>query len=130
MKKIALILLLCLVALGACGQTKVVVGKNITVVWDAPVLGGIPVAEIAYEVVVEPYPTGVAVLVATIATLEQLITFAVEGPYRIGVRVKRTVADGTVLFSEYLWGDIEGSPQPWYVVYYATPPRVQRVRIK
>ncbi len=132
MKRIMVLLaLLVLVTLTASCQTKIIIGSNMTVEWDAVDQGSIPAGEISYEVVVAPYPAGDVVLVATVMTLESPITFSTEGPYKIGVRTKRTVvADGTVLYSEYLWGNVEGSPQPFYVVYYKTPARIERVRIR
>lgn len=129
MKKV-LILALLLVALVGCAQTKVLVGKTITLAWDAPALGGIPLSEVSYEVYLQPYPTGTSTLVGTVTALEQVVTFAVEGRYKIGVRTKRTTADGTLLYSSYSWSDVDGTPSPWYVVYYENPARVERVRIK
>jgi hypothetical protein len=130
MKKLFIIIFL-LLTLIACAQTKTIIGPTVTVAWDAPALGTIPAAEVSYEVWVQPYPSGAAILVATLAAVEQAVTFSVEGAYRIGVRTKRIVAtDGTILYSAYSWGDVEGSPAPWYVAYYATPPRVLKVRLK
>jgi hypothetical protein len=128
MKKL-FVLALFMVTVFACAQTQTIVGSTITVTWDAPALGTIPVAQISYEVVVQPYPSGTHTLVGTIATLEETVTFATEGQYKIGVRTKRTVS-GTVLYSEYSWSDLEGTPTPWYAAYYALPPKVIRVRIK
>jgi hypothetical protein len=130
MRRWFLVVLLVLVALMACAQTKTIVGSTITVTWDAPALGTIPVAQISYEVVLQPYPTGTQVLLANVATLEEPVTFSAEGPYKVGVRTKRTVPDGTVLYSAYSWSDVEGSPAPWYAAYYASPAKVLRVRIK
>ena len=127
--KYAIIVLLFVTALVGC-QTKTIVGATITVTWDAPALGTIPMAQISYEVVLQPYPTGTQVLLATVAMLEEPITFTAEGPYKIGVRTKRTVPDGTILYSAYSWSDVEGSPAPWYAAYYASPAKVLRVRIK
>ena len=110
-------------------QTRIIVGSSMTLAWDAPDLGDIPAEQISYEVVLAPYPTGDLALVATVATLEQAVTFASEGKYRLGVRARRDV-DGEVLYSDYLWGDVEGSPQPWYVVYYRLPPRILQLRVK
>ena len=129
MKRFLLAALMVLVALGACSQTKMIVGSTITVTWDAPALGTIPPAEIAYEVFAQPRPSGTVVLVGTVTAVEQVISFTVEGPYRIGVRTKRTTPDATVLYSAYFWADVDGST-PWYVVYYKSPDRVDRVRIK
>ena len=111
-------------------QTKTIVGSTITVTWDAPSLGTIPAAEMSYEVWMQPYPSGTSVLVGTVTAIEQAITFSAEGPYRIGVRSKRTTVDGTVLYSDYLWSDAGGAPQPWYAAYWKSPARVERVRIK
>ncbi len=130
MRRLPVILLAAMVAASLSCQTKTIVGPTITVAWDAPSLGTIPVAQISYEVVLQPYPTGTQVLVATVATLEEPITFTVEGPYKIGVRTKRTVPDGTILYSAYSWSDVEGTPAPWYAAYYASPAKVLRVRIK
>ncbi len=124
-----MILGLLLVALVGCGQTKTIVGSTITVTWDAPTLGAIPPAEIAYEVVLQPRPSGTVTLVGTATMIEQVVAFTVEGPYRIGVRTKRTTPDATVLYSAYFWNDVDGT-SPWYAVYYAVPARVERVRIK
>jgi hypothetical protein len=130
MKRFLLVALLVLTALSVSCQTKTIVGSTITVAWDAPALGTIPVAQISYELVLQPYPTGTQVLLATVATLEEPITFTAEGPYKVGVRTKRTVPDGTILYSAYSWSDVEGTPAPWYAAYYASPPKVLRVRIK
>jgi len=131
MKQIFLVMLLALVAMSVSCQAKIIVGSTMTVEWDAVDQGTIPASEVTYEVWVQPFPSGTPSLVATVATLEQPVTFSVEGAYRVGVRTKRTVeADGTVLYSEYLWSDIEGSPQPFYVVYYTLPSRIMRIRIK
>lgn len=130
MKRILLVLLTVLVCLNAGCQTKTIVGSTITVQWDAPALGTIPVAQISYELVLQPYPAGTQVLLATVGTLEEPVTFSVEGNYKIGIRTKRTTPDGTLLYSAYSWSDVEGSPAPWYAAYYATPPKVLRVRIK
>lgn len=131
MKRIAAVLVLVLVALTACAQTKTVVGNSITVTWDAPALGDIPPAQISYEVMTEVYPSGAQVLVGTATSVEQSITFTVDGStFKIGVRTKRTTATGEVLYSDWLWSDVAGTPQPWYVVYFKSPDRVLRVRIK
>jgi len=130
LKRILLVLLTVLVCLNAGCQTKTIVGSTITVQWDAPALGTIPVAQISYELVLQPYPAGTQVLLATVGTLEEPVTFSVEGNYKIGIRTKRTTPDGTLLYSAYSWSDVEGSPAPWYAAYYATPPKVLRVRIK
>lgn len=130
MKRFLLVALLALVALAIGCQTKTIVGSTITVAWDAPALGTIPVAQISYELVMQPYPTGTQVLLATVTDLEEPITFSAEGAYKIGVRTKRTVPDGTVLYSAYSWGDVEGTPAPWYAAFYASPAKVLRVRIK
>jgi hypothetical protein len=129
MKRITVVLALALLTLSACAQTKMVVGNTITVTWDAPALGTIPPAEISYEVVVQPRPSGTVTLVGTATMIEQVVAFTVEGPYRIGVRTKRTTPDATILYSAYFWADVDGTT-PWYAVYYATPPKVERVRIK
>jgi hypothetical protein len=131
MKKL-FVLALFMVTVFACAQTQTIVGSTITVTWDAPALGTIPVAQISYEVVVQPYPSGTQTLVGTIATLEQVVTFSVEGQYKLGIRTKRTVPGTpvTVLYSDYSWSDLEGTPTPWYAAYYTLPPKVVRVRIK
>jgi hypothetical protein len=129
MKRVLLVLVAVLAGLAAECQTKTIVGSTITVTWDAPALGTIPPAEIAYEVFSQPRPSGTVVLVGTVSIVEQVITFTVEGPYRIGVRTKRTAPDATVLYSDYFWSDVDGTT-PWYAVYYASPAKVQRVRIK
>jgi len=126
--KYVVALLLFVASLAGC-QVRTIVGSTIIVEWDAPDLGAIPPAEITYEVYMEPYPGGAAVLIGTVATLEQPITFTVEGKYKIGVRTRRDV-DGETLYSEYAWSDVEGSPVPWYAAYYLMPPKVQRVRIR
>jgi hypothetical protein len=130
MKRLLAIAILAMVVLLSCeAQTKIIVGSTITVTWDAPALGTIPVSEVSYEVVVQPRPSGTLVLVGTTTALEQVVIFSTEGPYKIGVRTKRITADATVLYSGYFWGDVDGT-ETWYVVYYAAPPKVIRVRIK
>ena len=125
-----LIIVLALVSIAACAQTKTVVGNSITVAWDAPPLGAIPPAEISYEVVLQPYPTGTAVLVATTAALTQAVTFATEGSYRVAVRAKRTTPGGDIVYSPYLLSDVGGTPTPWYIVSYASPGGPLRIRIQ
>jgi hypothetical protein len=124
----ALLLAVCLVA--SC-QTKVVVGQSLEVEWDAPSLGTIPPAEVTYEVGIQGYPSGAFTLIATVPGTGGVVTFAAEGAYRVMVRTVRTVVeDGTVLPSEWAKSDEVGTPSPWYVVFYATPGSVIRIRIR
>lgn len=132
MKRLLTIAILTLAVLLSCdAQTKTIVGSTITVAWDAPALGAIPAAEISYEVALQPYPSGTQTMVGTISALEEPVTFSAEGQYKIGVRVKRTVAvTGDILYSAWAWSDLEKSPSPWYAAYFASPPKVLKVRIK
>ncbi len=129
MKRMSIITVLILLAFAIGCQTRTIVGSTIVIEWDAPDLGTVPASEITYEIVYSPYPSGTMVVVATIITLEQPITFAVEGKYKVGIRTRRDV-DGEVFYSEYSWSDVEGAPTPWYAAYYLMPPKVQRIRIK
>lgn len=129
MRRVLLVAVMVIVAMAAACQNRVIVGQTFTVAWDAPALGTIPPAEVAYEVVVETRPGGVQRSLGDSAALERAITLESEGKYRVGVRTVRTV-DGEVLFSEFAWSDVEGTPAPWYAAFYAVPAKVIRVRVK
>jgi hypothetical protein len=131
-KRIVLIGLLALVALGVGCQTPTQVGKTLTIQWDAPSLGSIPPAQVSYIVSIAPYPTGASSYVGTTTATEYMITFAAEGAYKIGVVTVRTIPGSPpiILYSAYSWSDAEGAPAPWYAVYYTAPDRVQKVRVK
>ena len=129
MKRLMIAGLLVLVAMSLSCQVRTIVGSTAIISWDEPDLEGTPASQISYEVFMGPYPSGAMVLIGTVATLEQPITFTVEGRYKIGVRTRRDV-DGETFYSEYAWSDVEGSPVPWYAAYYLLPPKVQRIRIR
>lgn len=133
MKRInfALVLSLTVAVFAGC-QTPTTVGRTLTIQWDAPALGSIPPSQINYIVSIAPYPSGASSAVGSSTMTEYTITFAAEGAYKIGVVTVRTIP-GTpplVLYSPYSWSDADGSPAPWYAVYYTVPDRVQRVRVK
>ena len=58
------------------------------------------------------------------------MTIEPEVTTRIGVRAKRvTAVYGEVMYSDYLWSDIEGVPEPWVVRSLLPPNTVENIRI-
>lgn len=127
MRRFCVVLALLAVSILASCQTLTVVGKSVTVEWDP--VEGVPTEELSYEVYVAPYPGGLGALFATTTSLFQEVALPKEGKYRVGVRAKRKTAD-VELFSSISWSDVDGAPAPWYLAFYESPPRVQRIRVK
>lgn len=75
MKKFLFLLFLVIIVVGCGAQTKTIVGNTITVAWDAPDLTGIPIAEVAYEIVLQKVSDSSISLIATVVTLEAPIVF-------------------------------------------------------
>ncbi len=58
------------------------------------------------------------------------MTIEPEVTTRIGVRAKRvTAVYGEVMYSDYLWSDIGGVPEPWVVRSLLPPNAVENIRI-
>lgn len=124
MKRI--LLLLMLPAMVMC-QDSVISGSVMGVAWD-PVpddaRGGVHSYEVTYE-----HLDGSNRASINATTAEAYLHFLVEGPYRVGVRTRRTFQD-FVSYSAYVWSDLEGYPKPWVILYLENPPSVQKVRVK
>jgi hypothetical protein len=110
------------------GFAAVVYTNQITVGWDAvtKLADGtdIPMGDaVAYQVYTKK-GTGTEVLVGEVNSLQQTITFTVEGEYLIGVRTKRTITGGVVTYSDITWSnsaDVVAVPVPFSVGYYLPP---------
>ncbi|KKK97797.1 hypothetical protein LCGC14_2649130, partial [marine sediment metagenome] len=58
------------------------------------------------------------------------MTIEPEVTTRIGVRAKRvTAVYGEVMYSDYLWSDIGGVPEPWVVRSLLPPNTAENIRI-
>ena len=127
MRKV-LIALLLLVAGFAFGQVKIE-ATDIVLEWDAvttyedlsPLLPG---DVIEYEVWGSLYPVGNHLIPEDFLTLTDLTTFATTVPewsgYAYAIRSKLTTDGGTtILYSAWVWSDVEGEPVPFFL---ALPP--------
>jgi ribosomal protein L27 len=123
---IAIVILLACLSIG-WAQT-VHYTNQITIAWDAvtKLADGttIPAGDvIAYQVYTKK-GTGAEVMVGEANSLQQTITFTVEGEYLIGVRTKRTITGGVVTYSDITWSnsaDVVAVPSPFSVGYYLPP---------
>jgi len=119
MRRLLPMLLLLLVAVGACGQT-VLYKSQATLEWDAVTQttdgqAFLPGDVVEYEVYVYNYSQGVVdaqnplylMYVATTAGFEQLIVFPYRAEWAAGVRVKLTDAGSNVSYSTIAWSYIE-----------------------
>jgi len=118
MKKIALILLLCLVAFAACGQ-QVFYKNQATLAWDAVALDSagnpfLPTDVVSYDVYIYDHVAGVAdpqnpallISVGNTSALEKLIVFPRRTTWAAGVRVKLTDSGANVTTSPIAWSYI------------------------
>lgn len=128
MKRAWVIAVILLIFVASVGFGAVVYTNQITVGWDAVTKLGdgttIPAGDaIAYQVYTKK-GTAAEVLVGEINSLQQTITFTVEGDYLIGVRTKRTVTGGAIVYSPITWSnstDVAAVPVPFSVGYYLPP---------
>ena len=139
MKKIYLIfMILLLVGLMfslAYGQD-FVDANQITIEWD-PVAPIDPADVIAYQVFLSPYPfvgdrqdvnTPWEEIEVTLA-VQSTLTFTTEGEYVAGVRTIRSVEGGpTIKYSDMIWSDIDGVPNPFVLRYYESPDSPVNIR--
>ena len=118
MKKIALILLLCLVAFAACGQ-QVFYKNQATLQWDAVTTDSagnpfLPTDIVSYDVYIYDHVVGVAdpqnptllISVGNTSALEQLIVFPKRTTWAAGVRVKLADSGANVTTSPIAWSYI------------------------
>jgi len=118
MKKIALILLLCLVTFAACGQ-QVFYKNQATLAWDAVALDSagnpfLPTDVVSYDVYIYDHVAGVAdpqnpallISVGNTSALEKLIVFPKRTTWAAGVRVKLTDSGANVTTSPIAWSYI------------------------
>jgi hypothetical protein len=120
MKRIMILLLILVVGVVAFAQTAIVT-SNPTVGWQAvtKLSDGtvVPTGDIiSYDVVISPYVSGqapVPTFLANVSSLNYHVTFSGEGQYVVGVRTKRVVSDGTVMYSDYVWSSVGGTPSPF-----------------
>jgi len=118
MKKIALILLLCLVAFAACGQ-QVFYKNQATLQWDAVTLDSagnpfLPTDVVSYDVYIYDHVVGVAdpqnpallISIGNTSALEKLIVFPKRTTWAAGVRVKLTDSGANVTTSPIAWSYI------------------------
>ncbi len=129
MKKIALIFLFIFVTVLVFAQ-EIVYTNQVTATWDITTTltdGRLIPAEdtVTYEVYRNDE------LIAEIDLPPYTMTIEPEVTTRIGVRAKRvTAVYGEVMYSDYLWSDIEGVPEPWAVRHILPPNEVENVRIE
>ena len=103
--------------------------NQITIEWD-PVAPIDPADVMAYQVFRAPYPfTGDGQDEDTpwedmgvTLSVQMTLTFTVEGDYVAGVRAVRDVQGiGPIIFSDLIWSDIDGVPNPFVLRYYMSP---------
>ena len=142
MKRLLVLAFLVLAVLGwAAPVTTPVTASPATILWDPITKLGdgsaIPAGDtIAYELYMQPctsagVATGTATLVATVTSGTGSLVLAAEGWYVVGVRTKRTLSgSGSVVFSDYAWSQVVGSPNPWFLAYNKAPSIPQNLRMQ
>ncbi len=118
------------IALASFGHSQEIVYTNqVTVTWDVTttLTDGRPIpAEdtVTYEVYRNDE------LIAETDLPPYTMTIEPENTTRIGVRAKRvTAVYGEVMYSDYLWSDIGGIPEPWVVRSLLPPNTVKNIRL-
>lgn len=131
MKKLVVVVVLALVAFGVGCQTVVPVGSSVTIEWAISGADTVPPEQISYQVYYQRLPDGLVVRYATVGVnfCDLIFKGLEEGQYRIGVNIGRTV-DGVAVWSEEVWSDTVGYPEPWLIAYYAFDGKVERIWIK
>jgi len=128
MKKIALIFLFIFGTVLVFAQ-EIVYTNQVTATWDitTTLTDGRPIpAEdtVTYEVYRNDE------LIAETDLPPYTMTIEPEVTTRIGVRAKRvTAVYGEVMYSDYLWSDIGGVPEPWVVRSLLPPNTAENIRI-
>ena len=128
MKKLFIGMFIVLASLGY--SQEIVYTNQVTVTWDitTTLTDGRPIpAEdtVTYEVYRNDE------LIAETDLPPYTMTIEPEVTTRIGVRAKRVTAIyGEVMYSDYLWSDIGGVPEPWAVRSLLPPNEVENVRIE
>jgi len=142
-KRTLVLILLLAVGLIACGQSPTHYATTATLAWDAPAgkTGGVPFAAgdvVEYELArwTAPVDNRAAPdeIVGVTAALSLGVTVpAGEAAHVYGVRTRLTTDGGvTVLYSDYIYSDVGGSPAPWVLRRPSTatplPPLMLRIR--
>jgi hypothetical protein len=128
MKKVWIVLVAALCVMFSVGYAGIVYTNQVTVGWDAVTKladgTNIPTGDaVAYQVYTKK-GTGAEALVGEVNSLQQTITFTVEGEYLVGVRTKRTITGGVTVYSSITWSnstDVAAVPSPFSVGYYLPP---------
>jgi len=129
MKRLLIILFFVLVASLAYSQ-EIVYTNQVTVTWDitTTLTDGRPIpAEdtVTYEVYRNDE------LIDEIDLPPYTITIEPETTTKIGVRAKRvTAVYEEITYSDYLWSDIEGVPNPWVIRSILPPTNLKNIRIE
>ena len=129
MKRLLIILFFVLVASLAYSQ-EIVYTNQVTVTWDitTTLTDGRPIpAEdtVTYEVYRNDE------LIDEIDLPPYTITIEPEVTTKIGVRAKRvTAVYEEITYSDYLWSDIEGVPNPWVIRSILPPTNLTNIRIE
>jgi hypothetical protein len=146
MKRLALILLLCLVVFTACGQ-QVFYKNQATFQWDAVTLDSagnpfLPTDVVSYDVYIYDHVAGVAdpqnpallISVGNTSALEQLIVFPRRTTWAAGVRVKLTDSGANVTISPIAWSYIVADADvvvgPFLYSPFGTPRKPAALRDK
>ena len=125
----AIILSVILLTATSAISQEIVYTNQVTVTWDVTtaLADGRPIpAEdtITYEVYRNDE------LIAETDLPPYTMTIEPEVTTRIGVKGKRvTAVYGEVMYSDYLWSDIGGVPEPWVVRSLLPPNAVENIRI-
>ena len=137
MKKLLLILALCLIPSLAFGQTNWVTTNQVTVEWNqtTTLVGGAPCPvgdTIFYRVYTAKLPQGPVEVVGDTPNLEYTITFTSEGRYLVGVEAVRIPQGETDEFvSGVLWSDNEDEalvPNPFGLKFFVNPSEARGLR--
>ncbi len=131
MKKLFIAIFIMLTMVLTTGYSQEIVYTNqVTVTWDVTttLTDGRPIpAEdtVTYEVYRNDE------LIAEIDLPPCTMTIEPEITTRIGVRAKRvTAVYGEVMYSDYLWSDIGGVPEPWAIRHILPPEKINNVRVE
>ena len=131
MKKLFIAIFIMLTMVLTTGYSQEIVYTNqVTVTWDitTTLTDGRPIpAEdtVTYEVYRNDE------LIAETDLPPYTMTIEPEVTTRIGVRAKRvTAVYGEVMYSDYLWSDIGGVPEPWAIRHILPPEKINNVRVE
>ena len=128
MKRLWIVLLVALFMAVSVGFAAVIYTNQVTIGWDAVTKladgTNIPTGDVISYQVYTKKGTAAEVLVGEINSLQQTVTFTVEGEYLVGVRTKRAITGGAIVYSTITWSnstDIAAVPVPFSVGYYIPP---------